>query len=110
MKPGGPGSWNSEQWKNSDAVEALVCLAGGAASRGGVDRDFFFIAGRFANRAPSELPEASLARGGAAGQRGRLSDRRAATEATTLAFCVVFESRASCNSRFATTQQELLCL
>ena len=48
--------------ENSDAVEALGCLAGGAASRGGEDRDFFFIAGRFANRAPSELPEVSLAR------------------------------------------------
>ncbi len=46
----------------------------------------------------------------AAGQRGRLSNRRAATEATTLPFCVVFESRASCDSRFATTEQELLYL
>ncbi len=61
--PGGPGLWTSEQWKNSDAVEALGCLAGGAASRGGGNRDFFFIAGRFANRAPSELLEASLASG-----------------------------------------------
>ena len=59
---------------------------------------------------PERAPRGELGEVLAAGQRGRLSDRRAATESTTLPFCVVFESRASYNSRFATTELGLLCL
>ena len=46
------------------------------------------------NRAPREIPA--------------FSGRCAATEATTLPFCVVFESRAGYNSRVATTERKLL--
>jgi hypothetical protein len=115
--PGGPGLWTSEQLKNSDAKRRSweLCRSTGLFGRRSCvprgRRSWLFFHRRTVRESgPERAPRGELGEVGAAGQRGRLSDRRAATESTTLPFCVVFESRASYNSRFAMTELGLLCL
>ena len=106
--------WSLGQLKNSDAKAAIFVslLSTGLGRQSGVPKGAKFAGLFFDHRAvlksgPERSPRDEIREMAAVGQRERSSDRFAATPATRLAFCVVFERGAGYASRLAATERKL---